>query len=305
MSTRKLTLRTESFQRASDQVMVLGANPVNDDITPKNIIPSESIFMANSKYVVFKSSAGSSDSYIFRAADDSLYVANLKAGEDLLLVTTMASGNQRAIIFGEYGATDTVELFQDYGFVIRTSSGDLSLLPGGEIYVTPYERHIQIPAILTGNPANQPTAVDFFTAGGLQFATTGAKYAFFQWELPDDWDGTDVYIEVDWFPDSAAMSGTDTVQWTIEYRCTAEGEIHGAGTSKTLTLTNSDDNARYFSVHSRGTMPYNDANQPLSKQDHIYFKMSRNTAVANDFGGTVTVPAFEIIYNSNKLPRSN
>ena len=166
-----------------------------------------------------------------------------------------------------------------------------------------YERHIQIPALLTGTPANQPDAVDYFTAGGLQFSTTGAKNAFFQWELPDDWDGTDVTIEIDWFCSNAAMSGTATVQWTVEYRTTPEGGLHNAGTSKTLTITNDDDNAQYLSIHSPAVMPYNDANQPLAKQDHIYFKVSRNTGVANDFGGSVVITAFEIIYNSVKIPR--
>jgi len=180
---------------------------------------------------------------------------------------------------------------------VKKSGGDPNAL------IEPaYTRHFQLGARLTGNPANQPTSVDFFTVGGLQFGTTGAKYTFFQWEIPDDWDGTDIYVEVDWFPDSAAMTGTDTVQWTVEYACVAEGEIHGAGTSKTLTLTNSDDNARYLSIHSRGTMPFDDADQPLTRQDHVYFKVSRDTAVTNDFGGSVTVPAFEIIYNSNSIP---
>ena len=50
------------------------------------------------------------------------------------------------------------------------------------------------------------------------------------------------------------------------------------------------------------TMAYNDANQPITKQDHVFFKVSRDTAVSGDFGGTVTVPAFEIIYTSTGFP---
>ena len=172
----------------------------------------------------------------------------------------------------------------------------------GLLTVPAYERHIQVPALLTGNPANQPTSVDFFTAGGLQFPTTGAKYAFIQWEIPDDWNGTDLYFEVDWMPDSGAMSGTDTVEWTVEYRAIAEGELINAGTSVTMTATNSDDNAQYKTIHSRMTIDFDNANQPITKQDHIFFKISRNTGVTNDFSGTVTVTAYEIIYNSITLP---
>ena len=52
-------------------------------------------------------------------------------------------------------------------------------------------------------------------------------------------------------------------------------------------------------------IPVVKADQPLTAQDHVYFKIFRDTSVANDFAGTVTVPAFEIIYNSTKIPTSN
>ena len=59
------------------------------------------------------------------------------------------------------------------------------------IIVPSYERHIQIDAKPDGAVINQPAEVDFFTASGLQFNQTIAKYAFCQWEVPDDWDGTE------------------------------------------------------------------------------------------------------------------
>ena len=165
-----------------------------------------------------------------------------------------------------------------------------------------YERHIQLAALADGNVANQATPIDFFTVGGVQFATSGTKNAFCQWEIADDWNGANIFFEVDWFPDSAAMTGTDTVEWQIEYRSIAEGELINAGTSKTLTVTDSADYLQYQTKHSRVTLPFNDANQPLTKQDHLYFRITRNTSVANDFGGSVTVPAFELIYFSTGLP---
>lgn len=171
-----------------------------------------------------------------------------------------------------------------------------------------YERHIQIVAVADGTVANQATPVDFFTAGGLQFATSGTKYAYCQWEVPDDWDGGNVYFEIDWFPDSGAISGTAAVRWTVEYRAIAEGELINNGTSVTLDNGaggDTGDYSQYQTKHTRVTLAYNNANQPLTKQDHIYFKISRDTAVANDFGGSVTVTAYEIIYNSVGYPTSN
>ena len=58
-------------------------------------------------------------------------------------------------------------------------------------------------------------------------------------------------------------------------------------------------------IHTPFTLAYNDANQPLAKQDHIYFKIGRDVGVSGDFNGTVTITAYEIIYNSVGLPTSN
>jgi hypothetical protein len=200
----------------------------------------------------------------------------------------------------DYRATTAHRFGDGTNYLQIDADGDLSLVGTAK-----YERHIQIPAVLSGTPANQPSDIDFGSAGGLQFASTPSQSVFTQWEVPDDWDGGDIYFEVDWFPDSGATSGTDTVEWTIDYRSIAEGETITNGTLKTLTSTDSGDYAQYRTKHARVTLPYNDANQPLTKQDHIYFKITRNTGVANDFAGTVTVTAYEVIYNSNGLPTSN
>lgn len=186
-------------------------------------------------------------------------------------------------------------------YAIYTKAGDIRL--GGAITVAAYTRHIQVPAMLSGTPANQPTEVDFGTVSGLQFATTGSKAVFGQFEIPDDWDGTNIILEVDWFPDSGAMSGTDTVEWILTYRSIAEGESCQLGTVATVTVTDSADYAQYVTKHSQFTLTFNHADQPLTKQDHVFFKLTRNTGVTNDFGGTVSITEFELVYNSVGLPR--
>jgi hypothetical protein len=67
-------------------------------------------------------------------------------------------------------------------------------------------------------------------------------------------------------------------------------------------VTDSADYAQYATKHSRFTLAFNNANQPLTAQDHLYFKIGRDTAVANDFGGSVGVSAYEIVYQSKGLP---
>lgn len=183
------------------------------------------------------------------------------------------------------------------------STGDLLLVGTAK-----YERHVQVQATPSGNAASQMDSVTIGTATGLKASSTIDQYAGFQWEIPDDWDGTDAYVEIDWFPDSADMSGTAALRWVIEYRAIAEGELVTAGTVATIDNGaggDTGDYARYQTKHTRMTLTYNNANQPLAAQDHLYFLVHRDTSVANDFSGTVTIPAFEIIYSSNGFPTSN
>ena len=207
-----------------------------------------------------------------------------------------SSRSGQAIVVGQLKVGDTV--LGNYAQL--STDGTISLVGTAK-----YERHIQIPATPSGTVAQQMDSETYGTAIGLQASSSIDQYAGCQWEVPDDWDGTDVYFEIDWLPNSGAMSGTDTVQWIIEYRAIAEGEVITLGTVKTLTSTNSDDLSQGQTKHSRVTLPYNDANQPLTKQDHVYFLVHRNVAVANDFSGTAFVTAYEIIYTSNGFPTSN
>lgn len=174
------------------------------------------------------------------------------------------------------------------------------------ITVPSYERHIQIPVQAVGNPANQPTAIDAGTAGGYQFASSGVQEELhFQWEVPDDWDGTDIKLEIDWLPDSGTKTSPAAVRWVFEYRFIAPGESILQGTQATQSISDTATVAQYVTIHSPVTLPFNDANQPITKQDHLYVRCYRDTTVANDFTGTVIATAFEVIYNSNTLPTNN
>lgn len=175
----------------------------------------------------------------------------------------------------------------------------------GVVVVPSFERHIQIAATPSGNAAAQADTVTIGTATGLQFSSSVDNYSGCQWEIPDDWAGDNIKIELDWMPDSGATSGTDTVEFIVEYRSITVGEAINNGTAATVTVTDSGDYARYTTIHASFTIPFDDANQPLMKQDHIYFLIHRNTLVANDFTGTVTITAYEIVYNSVSIPTSN
>jgi len=212
-----------------------------------------------------------------------------------------------AVVFGE--EQDSAVYYDGTDLVIDTQlvgSGNLRLMSGSTpIETDSYVRHVQIQAALTGNPSNNPASVSFGTVSALQFATTGTKYAYCQWEVPNDWDGSDVIIEIDWCPNSGAMTAPDTVIWDVEYRAIAEGEILTAGTVATGSVTINTSLAQYYFHHAAFTIAAADANQPLAKQDHVFFQFSRDTSDPDDFSGTAAITEFEIVYNSNGIPTSN
>ncbi len=66
----------------------------------------------------------------------------------------------------------------------------------------------------------------------------------------------------------------------------------------TRNTTGDGGDAQYVTKHSQFALPYNHATQPLAKQDHVFFRLYRDSGVANDFSGTVVVTEFEMVYQS-------
>ena len=174
----------------------------------------------------------------------------------------------------------------------------------GKLTVTPFTRHVQLPAETVGKLTDQPTPETFGTAACLQFASLGtSEYAYATFEVGEDWvGGEDIIFEIDWFP---AMTGTETVTWDVTYRSILEGETITNGTAVTVSVTDSGDYSQYVIEHSPFTLDYDNGNQPLVHEDHVFLQVTRDTGVANDFAGTVCVTAFEIIYNANTFAETN
>ena len=239
--------------------------------------------------------------YIFDGTQN-IGVVMLDISDQVLLDMT-AADKINLIIKAAAAQTANLQEWQD-------SSGNVltKIASDGFLTVPSYERHIQIPAFLAGTPANQPTATTVGTAGGLQFGFAADKTTYVQWEVPDDWvGGEDMYIEIDWLPDGGAIDYTgssETVNWTITYRSIAEGETITNGTAVAVPITSAEDLSQYQTKHTRFTLDYDNANQPITKQDHIYFEIKRDVS-EDSYNGTVVVTAFEILYNSTSLPTSN
>lgn len=242
-----------------------------------------------------------------------IYMEDIDVGSTNYAIYTNAGevrlGDNTTIGGGEAGVDYTLT------FDGETNDGILTWMEDEDYFqfqdnirVPTYERHIQIPAFLAGTAANQPTATTVGTAGGLQFGFASDKSTYIQWEVPDDWvGGEDIYIEIDWLPDGAAIDysgSSDTVNFTITYRSIAEGETITNGTAVAIPITSAEDLSQYQTKHTRFTLDFDNANQPITKQDHMYFEIKRDVS-EDTFNGTVVVTAFEIIYNSVTLPTSN
>lgn len=177
-----------------------------------------------------------------------------------------------------------------------------------------FNRHVSISASNHGTAANNPLETVMGTAACLQFASTPDKTTFFQFEVGEDWIGADdrftagnathdYKVAIDWAPNSGAMSGTDAVKWDIICESVANGEAHG-GASTTVTVTITDDILEDIETMTEFTLAYDDGNNPIVHEDHFYCSVTRDTAVANDFAGTVCVTSFELIYNATGIPEN-
>ena len=174
----------------------------------------------------------------------------------------------------------------------------------GVVTFTGYSRHIDINAgtAVVGNTAPTPTTIEF--ARGLGF-DADAELAFFNWEVPDDWDGvSDFIIEVVWFStDGDAVQDGETVKLDINYYCIAEGEAIDNGTpvEATTTYTASGAQTDKEMFNTVITIDHDHADQTLTKQKTVTMQFNRDTGV-DTYTGMAIVLRWEIKYAATGMP---
>jgi hypothetical protein len=184
-----------------------------------------------------------------------------------------------------------------------TANG-VSIAKGGAITLLGTNKithHTQIPAtasIVSGSAVKRygTTCV----AGMLANANT--DLFFIEHEIYAGWDGTDILFEIDWLPDSSLSAG-NTVIWKVKYRSVAEGEVVDNLGEQTLTETYTSPvggTVPGLIIHTRFTMPYNDATAPLTVDDHLHIMVYRD-ATADSYNGDAIISNFEMLWTANKL----
>lgn len=119
-------------------------------------------------------------------------------------------------------------------------------------------------------------------------------------EIRSGWDGANQTLEVDWFPTTDIANG-ETVIFNVTYVVKTDGQDVDSGTvaSGVMTYTSVGVTSAGTMIHTPLTIAYNDANQPLVADAHIYFRFYRDFT-GDTFSGVTCINAFEHIqYISN------
>ncbi|MCK5017574.1 MAG: hypothetical protein KAS32_10945 [Candidatus Peribacteraceae bacterium] len=169
------------------------------------------------------------------------------------------------------------------------------------VTVTSYERHIQLPVGAASLGPTAPSQVTYNSVIRCLEFDNDAEASFVTIEIPDDWvGGEDMILEVDWLPNDSAMVNGNTVKWDLQLRSVAENE-DSDGTLTAATATHTDVGGATTQgtiIHTAITLDYNDVNNPLVKQDHVYIEVTRDMT-GDSYGDGACISSWEWIYDSN------
>ena len=189
--------------------------------------------------------------------------------------------------------------------LLALCGGAYASFPGNLKLGIPFIRHIQVTPVNVGNPADIPAGTNVGAVGCKALVTNADQTQHFQWEMGREWLGadgdetcTDMIIEVDWLP--LATKTSTNVYWVLNYIALAEGEVAG-GTETVVIADMTGDLAQYQTEHTEFTIDCDDANNPLTHEDHVFFQITRDVS-EDDFANTACVTAYEVIYQGDEIP---
>ena len=166
-----------------------------------------------------------------------------------------------------------------------------------------YDRHIDIQAGNATVGSTAPTATTIGHARGLGF-DADAELAFFNWEVPYDWDGvSDMEIEVIYMTtDGDAVADGETIKLDINYYVTLPSAAVDDGTPVeiTNTYTASGNQTDKEMFEQEIVIDFDQADQPLHKGDTVNMQFNRDIGV-DTYSGAVIVLRWEVKYVATGL----
>ena len=168
-----------------------------------------------------------------------------------------------------------------------------------------YTRTLKIPATAARVGNTAPTEVTIVNTRGLGFDADG-ELAFIAVPIPQDWNGiSDIILKTSFCGTAGdAIADGETVKFDISYNSVAENEAVDNGTEVTATVTYTQSGAGTDKqmIIINITIPYNDANQPITAGDALFIKFNRDVTT-DTYSGMAIVQAWALQYTSNCVPK--
>lgn len=175
----------------------------------------------------------------------------------------------------------------------------------GILKIEEFTQYISINAGAASVGATAPSTVTIGTWRGLEFDAAG-ELAFIEFEVPDDWNGTsDMTLQIYGYAETGdAVANAEIIQFDADYRSVAGGEAYDNGTLVTIspTYTQSGAGTDKAQIELTVVIDYDNANQPLTKNDIVGFVINRDVGGTDTYTGAFTVVKWEIAYTANNFP---
>lgn len=202
---------------------------------------------------------------------------------------------------------DSIISITDLTGNIANSTTSMDTIFVNEIRLDEYTQYFSIDPSNATVGVTAPTNTTIGTFRGLTF-DADAEVAYFEFEIPDDWNGTSDLGIMGYFTNqpSTAIGAGETVIFDFEYRSIAEGETLTNGTAVTVsgTYTQSGAGTDGELIEGGVVIDYDNVNQPLTAGDLMGIKVNRDMTT-DTYASDIIIVKWEITYTSNSILKHN
>lgn len=183
----------------------------------------------------------------------------------------------------------------------NSTDGSFKYWDGDDVSIVggTYIKEIDMPAGQFGLPnTNPPSLVDQDNITLYKFTVNTDKITV-KWEIPSDYDGGDVEIELDWTNDGGVDDNGKNVKWQLDFQTTAiGGAVSGSHASSPLSIEDTYESASGWILHETGGMDIPEA--AITGKNHIFMKLTAVTAPATALSSEPHLECFCLYYRAKR-----
>lgn len=214
---------------------------------------NEGVLIEGSEYCVIRNNViyGNAGNGVKVDSSNNCFISENKCYNNMVNGIYITNSSMNIAVFGNYCYDDQSVKTQEYG--LKIDSGCIEILAphndfnnnkmgqisnAGTGY---YTKRIHVPVTtLLKPPAKAPTVAVYGVTPALEF-TVDSDAANYFFRIPNDWDGDDINIKLEWTRSSTGSDDSGkTVKWQIKYLATSLGD-NCNGSPTTLTVEDSYD----------------------------------------------------------------